>query len=152
MTPGLLWEAAIRSVQLSSPRVLTSPPLLIAVCRSRGAPFLASVIRSVVCGYATAAMRTARTTTTIRLFTLHSVDVAPVSSVLEQMPCKLPESCGVDALRVDQYEIENMTPKSPHFTRDFTWIVSAHIGFSVCSSAHMSIASRGAEGSSSRVS
>ena len=47
---------------------------------------------------------------------------------------------GVGALWIGQPEIGNTTPKSPRFTRDFAWIVSAHVGFSVCSACHMSIA------------
>ena len=41
---------------------------------------------------------------------------------------------------LDWAGIGNTTPKSPRFTRDFAWIVSAHVGFSVCAATHMSIA------------
>jgi len=48
------------------------------------------------------------------------------------------EAKGENALRLGKYKTGNTTLKSPHLARDFVWIVSAHVTFSLRSFCHMS--------------
>lgn len=67
-----------------------------------------------------------------------AVTLHPHSVETEKAGHEHPEWRNVEALRVGECKPEKPTRESPHFTRDFAWIVSADIDFIICSPGRMS--------------